>query len=318
VSAPDAAFVNGVLTIDTQYVRPRMDASHLVVDQGHAAFIDTGTHFSVPHLLTALAAAGLEPEAVEYILLTHIHLDHAGGAGRLAQLLPHARVMLHPRGAAHMIDPSILVAATKAVYGEPRFIREYGDIVGIPAERVQAVEDGARLRLGGRTLEFLHTPGHALHHLCIVDRESGEAFTGDTFGVSYREFDTAAGEFIFPTTTPSQFDPEQLHASIDRVLGTGAQAAYLTHYGRVGNLDKLGADLHEDIEAFVRIAQSVAGLTGAADRVRRMTELLFEYLSNRLDRHGFAGTTTQRHALLDGDTELNAAGLHSWLARRKS
>ncbi len=310
-----ASVGEGIIAIDTEYGRPRMDASHLIVDEGHAAFVDTGTYFSVPNLLAALDAQDLDVDAVDYIILTHVHLDHAGGAGRLAAALPRARVLVHPRGAPHIIDPSALVAATKLVYGEERFSREYGEIVGIPADRVEAVEDGRRLVLGRRALEFVHTPGHALHHFCILDRESAEVFTGDTFGVSYREFDTADGEFIFPTTTPSQFDPTQLHASIDRILESRPETAYLTHYSRVRNVEKLSRDLHSDIDAFVRIARSVAS---EPDRVDRITSMLFDHLSARLDRHGFAGDDAQRHAVLDGDVALNAAGLHSWLSRRTS
>jgi glyoxylase-like metal-dependent hydrolase (beta-lactamase superfamily II) len=201
------------------------------------------------------------------------------------------------------------------VYGETRFIEEYGEIVAIPAERVETVEDGRHIELGHRRLEFMHTPGHALHHVCIVDRDARVVFTGDTFGVSYRELDTAAGEFIFPTTTPSQFDPAQLHASIDRILETKLRHAYLTHYSRVGHVEKLGRDLHSDIDACVAIARSAAG---EADPVERMKPLLFEHLSARLDRHGFRGGDSERHAVLDGDIALNAAGLHSWLSRRRA
>jgi glyoxylase-like metal-dependent hydrolase (beta-lactamase superfamily II) len=305
----------GIVLVDTEYVRPRMDASHLIIDAGRAAFVDTGTAHSVPRLLAALESEGLDVDAVDYILLTHVHLDHAGGAGRLAAALPRARVVVHPRGAAHIVDPTVLVAATKVVYGQERFLREYGEIVGIPADRVDPMQDGGRVRLGGRTLEVMHTPGHALHHLCILDRESAEIFTGDTFGVSYREFDTAAGEFIFPTTTPTQFDPAQLHASIDRVLAAKPGTAYLTHYSRVQHVDKLGADLHSDIDVFVGIARHIAA--GPA-RAERIAEALFEHLSLRLDRHGFTGDTALRHAVLDGDVSLNAAGLASWLSRRPS
>jgi glyoxylase-like metal-dependent hydrolase (beta-lactamase superfamily II) len=305
----------GIFAIDTEFVRRRMDASHLIVDDGHAAFVDTGTDLSVPNLLAALAAQDLDVDAVDYIFLTHIHLDHAGGAGRLAAALPRARVLVHPRGAAHIIDPAMLIAATKGVYGEERFAKEYGEILSIPAQRVETVEDGRRIRMGRRTLEFFHTPGHAMHHFCIADRDTAEVFTGDTFGLSYREFDTAAGEFIFPTTSPSQFDPEQLHASIDRILEYKPKTAYLTHYSRVRHIDRLGADLHSEIDAFARIARSVAE---TPHRVERMKPMLFDHLSARLIAHGFAGGAAQRHAMLDDDVALNAAGLHSWLSRRST
>ena len=306
---------DGVIAIDTEYVRPRMDACHLIVDAGRAAFVDAGTAFSVPNLLKALAAQDLAVEDVDYLVLTHIHLDHAGGAGQLAAALPRARVVMHPRGAAHMIDPTILIAATKAVYGEARFAQEYGEIIPIPKERVDIAEDGQKIQIGGRTLELMHTPGHALHHLCVVDRERGDVFAGDTFGVSYRELDSAAGEFIFPTTSPTQFDPEQLHASIDRILSVKPNSIYLTHYSRVGQADKLGRDLHADIDAFVGMAGSVPP---GPDRVEVLGARLFDYLSARLTRQGGTADLAQRHAVMDGDIALNAAGLVAWLSRRKS
>jgi len=306
---------DGIIVVDTHYVRPNLDASHLIVDGGRAAFVDTGTQLSVPSLLAALASHDLSVDDVDYILLTHVHLDHAGGAGGLAAALPRARVLLHPRGVRHVIDPSVLVAAAKAVYGESKFVAQHGNVSGIAAERVAAVADGERIKLGTRTLEFVHTPGHALHHVCIVDRDSQAVFTGDTFGVSYREFDTAAGEFIFPTTSPSQFDPEQLHASIDRILAFKPRTAYLTHYGPVREVEKLGGQLHADIDEFVRIASRAAN---HPDRIEQMAVAIFDYLSMRLDEHGFSAEATLRHALLDGDVALNAAGLDVWLSRRST
>jgi glyoxylase-like metal-dependent hydrolase (beta-lactamase superfamily II) len=302
----------GIFAVDTEHLRPRLDASHLIVDDGRAAFVDTGTHFSIPNLLGALAAERIDAADVDYIFLTHVHLDHAGGAGRLAAALPRAKVLVHPRGAAHMVDPSKLIAATKAVYGERMFGEHYGEILPIPAARVVAVEDGDRVRLGRRTFEFLYTPGHALHHLCIVDRDAGELFSGDTFGLSYKEFDTAGREFIFTTTSPSQFDPAQLHASVTRVMDQKPRAVYLTHYSRVNQVDRLGEDLHRDIDVFVRIAQDVASLP---DRAARMAPRIFDHLSMRLDEHGYLGDEAQRHALLDLDVGLNADGLDAWLTR---
>jgi glyoxylase-like metal-dependent hydrolase (beta-lactamase superfamily II) len=302
----------GVFAVDTEHLRPRLDASHLIVDDGRAAFVDTGTHFSIPNLLGALAAERIDAADVDYIFLTHVHLDHAGGAGRLAAALPRAKVLVHPRGAAHMVDPSKLIAATKAVYGERMFGEHYGEILPIPAARVVAVEDGDRVRLGRRTFEFLYTPGHALHHVSIVDRDAGELFSGDTFGISYKEFDTAGREFIFTTTSPSQFDPVQLHASVTCIMEQKPRAVYLTHYSRVNQVDRLGVDLHTDIDVFVRIAQNAASVP---DRAAWMAPRIFDYLSMRLDEHGYSGDAAQRHALLDLDVRLNADGLDAWLAR---
>ncbi len=212
------SFPHGITAVDTDYVRPRLDASHLLVRGGRGAFVDTGTSHSVPALLRALASKDLDPADVDYVFLTHIHLDHAGGAGELMRYLPNAKVVVHPRGAAHVVNPDKLIAGTKAVYGEAEFARLYGEIPGIAAERVVEAPEGLLVKFGGSDLLLIHTPGHALHHYCIVDQTSDSIFTGDTFGISYRVFDTAKGSFIFPATTPVHFNPEQAHASLDRLM----------------------------------------------------------------------------------------------------
>jgi glyoxylase-like metal-dependent hydrolase (beta-lactamase superfamily II) len=306
------ALGDGIFVVDTEHVRPQADASYLIIEGGHAAFVDTGTARSVPNLLGALAALDIHVERVDYVLLTHVHLDHAGGAGALMASLPRARIVVHPRGAPHLTDPGKLVAGTKAVYGEEAYAAQFGDAVPIPAERVVTVEDGERLVFGARTLEFLHTPGHALHHLCVLDRDTREVFTGDTFGVSYRESDTAAGPFVFPTTSPPQFDPAQLRASVARIAALEPRCAYLTHYGRVDAVRKLARDLDTEIDAFARIARAGAA---APDRVPRIGRELFAHLSRRLQAHGYAGDARAQHDLLDGDVALNADGLDAWLRR---
>jgi glyoxylase-like metal-dependent hydrolase (beta-lactamase superfamily II) len=302
----------GVIAIDTEMLRPRLAASHLIVADGRAAFVDVGTTLSAPRLMEALAASDVDPRDVDYIFLTHIHLDHAGGAGEMARRLPRAQVVMHPRAAAHMIDPAKLIAATRAVYGEEHFLRNYGAILPVPAARIRVVEDGERIGLGSRTFEFLHTPGHALHHVSLFDRAAREMFTGDTFGISYREFDTAAGEFLFATTSPTQFDPQQLHLSVDRILKLAPEAVYLMHYSRVGHVGRLGADMHADIDVCVRLAQ---GAAAAPDPAAAIAPRLFAHLSQRLDAHGCMLADAERHALLDGDVELNSAGLAAWLSR---
>ncbi len=302
----------GVYLIDTLYQRPGLAGSHLVVDGGRAAFVDTGAAPAAPRLLAALDELGLAREQVDYLFLTHVHLDHAGGAGQLIAALPNARAVLHPRGAPHLIKPAKLIAGSIEVYGEERFRALYGEILPVPAERVIVTEDGTRIALGGRTFEFIDAPGHAKHHHCPIDLDHREVYSGDNFGICYREFDTAAGPFMLPTTTPVQFDPDALHATIDRLMSYHPQRVYQTHFGPVEDLERLARDLHSSLVELVRIARTHAG---APDRRDRIAADMFRHFSVRLDEHGYGGDLAERHRLLDDDVRLNADGLGVWLDR---
>lgn len=305
-------FEHGITAIDTDYVRPLLDASHLIVRDGRAAFVDTGTTYSVPNLLGALEQKGIERDAVDYVLLTHVHLDHAGGAGELMRHLPDAKVLVHPRGTGHLVDPAKLIAGTKAVYGATEFARLYGEIPPIPAERVVSVDDGMRVQLGGSELQFIHTPGHALHHYCIVDADSRSVFTGDTFGISYRVFDSSRGPFIFPATTPVHFDPQQAHASLDRIMAFRPKACFLTHYSRVTDLQRLAADLHRSLDKLVEIAETSAAET---DRIGSMKHQMHAWLTRRVREHGCSLDQESVDSWLEMDVDLNAKGLAVWLDR---
>lgn len=306
-------FEHGITAIDTEYFRPYLDASHLIVRNGRAAFVDTGTTHSVPNLLAALEQKGIGREQVDYVLVTHVHLDHAGGAGALMQALPNARLVAHPRGARHMASPEKLIQGTIAVYGEHQFHKLYGEIPPIPQERIIEVADGDELRLGDSVLEFIHTPGHAEHHYCIVDRTANALFTGDTFGISYRELATDKGPFIFVTSTPVQFDPQAMHASIDRLLSFGADSAYLTHYSRVTGLERLADDLHADVDAYVDIAKRAAGSDDTASAILLGMR---DHMAARLEAHGSTLTTDEVTHFLAGDIALNSHGLAIWLSRQ--
>jgi glyoxylase-like metal-dependent hydrolase (beta-lactamase superfamily II) len=301
---------HGIHVIDTGFHRPRFDASFLLVEAGRGAFVDTGTSHSVPRLLEALAAAGLAREAVDFVIATHVHLDHAGGVGRLMQQLPNAQLVVHPRGARHLIDPAALLDGARAVYGAEEVSRAYGDVPGVAAERVLQTADGMQLSLAGRPLQFIDTPGHARHHHCIWDERSRGFFTGDTFGLSYREFDTAAGAWLLPTTTPVQFDPVALRASVQRMLGYAPRWMYLTHFGRIGEVARLGASLLAQLEAMVQLGLS---LRTHADRHAALKRGLAEQYMQVLARHGCTLPREQALNLLAMDLELNAQGLAIWL-----
>lgn len=302
--------LHGIHTIDTGFVRPQFDAAYLLVERGRAAFIDCGTNHAVPRLLAALDEAGLSPAAVDWLILTHVHLDHAGGAGELIARLPNARLLVHPRGARHMIDPAQLWAGASAVYGEAVMEQTYGRLRPIAAERVVEAADGHVVELAGRALRCLDTPGHARHHLCVFDARANVCFTGDTFGLSYREFDGAHGPFILPTTSPVQFDPVALHASIDRLLALRPAAMYLTHYGRVEEVARLAADLHAQIDAMVALARAAAG---QPDRHAALMASLTDLYAERAHAHGWTHGREALRQLLAMDIELNAQGLAIWL-----
>jgi glyoxylase-like metal-dependent hydrolase (beta-lactamase superfamily II) len=303
-------FEDGITAVDTEYVRPGLDASHLLIQDGRAAFIDTGTSHSTPLLLAALAEKGLAPEQVDWVFVTHVHLDHAGGAGALMAALPNATAVLHPRGARHMIDPAKLIEGSKSVYGEQAFNDLYGEIRPIPAARVRTVEDGDRLSLGSREFEFIHTEGHARHHYCIIDPAASAVFTGDCFGISYRELDTAAGPFAFPTTTPVHFDPDAAHETIRRLLSYKPQRAFLTHYSCVHAPAALAPQLHRDLEEYVKIANAHRNDNDPEGSIRAA---LRDWTWARLDEHGFDPDPDLRDEILRLDLALNAQGLAVWL-----
>jgi len=303
---------HGITAVDAEYLYPGHAAAHIIHDAGRAAFVDVGANSSVPYLLGALAELGIAREAVDYLLLTHVHLDHAGGAGALMRELPNARAVLHPRGAPHMIDPAKLIAGSQAVYGEVRFRRLYGELLPIAAERVQVVGDGERVRLGGRTLELIHTPGHAQHHYAVVDEAHASIFTGDTFGISYRALDTEQGAFITPSTVPTQFDPEQHIASIDRMLQFRPESMYLMHFSRVTDVPRLAGMLKEQITELARIARVAAGAPDRATRIRADMLALWLALARR---HGCRLSDAEIERALAGDLTLNTQGLIAWLGR---
>jgi glyoxylase-like metal-dependent hydrolase (beta-lactamase superfamily II) len=305
---------HGIHTLDTAFQRDHFDAAYLIVENGHGAFVDCGTNHSVPNLLAALSSAGLRPDDVDWLLVTHVHLDHAGGAGALMARLPNARLVVHPRGARHMIDPSKLIAGATAVYGEAEMQRSYGEIQPVPESRVVVAEDGHVVDLQGRELVCIDTPGHARHHYCVWDARSRGWFTGDTFGLSYRELDSANGPFVLPTSSPVQFEPEELKASIARLLARGPQWMYLTHYGRVGDVERLSRDLYTQIDAMVAIARDC---DGRPDRHRCLVEALRILYLQRAHAHGCPLDDDGVEKVLGMDIELNAQGLASWLDRGK-
>ncbi|MBF0622210.1 MAG: MBL fold metallo-hydrolase [Magnetococcales bacterium] len=301
--------------IDTGYHRPGCTGSYLMESMGRAAFIETGHANAVPRLMDALEYRGLSPNTVDYVIVTHVHLDHAGGAGALLEKLPNALLVVHPAGAQHMVDPSRLIAGTRVVYGDDQFQKNFGSVVAVDPSRVIAVPDGYLLTLGDRQLTILDTPGHARHHICIWDAYSRGLFTGDAFGLSYRAFDGLEGPYIFPATTPIQFDPMTAIQTVDRLSALNPTQLFLTHFGMIN----WNTVVRDAMITQLKMIQSWRertewrGQTGPQRR-RWIEAQVKQWIVEGLRTHMHGALTAQDRTLLNMDMELNAQGIDCWLA----
>jgi len=301
---------DGVYTVDTGFERDCFDASYLILDEGEAAFIDVGTNYSIPRLIQTLVELGLTPVDVRYVILTHIHLDHAGGAGEMMRLCPNAQLIVHSRGVRHMIEPSALRLGAVAVYGEDAVHAAYGTLLPVDALRITEAGEGFEIPLGSRVLRCLDTPGHAKHHIAIWDAKSKGVFTGDTFGLSYREFDTEKGGYVMPTTTPIQFDPVALKDSVERIAALKPDCIFPTHFSRVDDIPKLKSLFLEQLDEMVSLA---IGLKEDVQRHENLKKGLLDIYVKHLNEHGCRFTKDQIADFLKIDLELNAQGIEVWL-----
>jgi glyoxylase-like metal-dependent hydrolase (beta-lactamase superfamily II) len=307
-------YAGGIVALDSGMARPLMAACYLLETDDALALIEVGNNASVERILKLIESRGRSPHEVSHVIVTHVHLDHAGGAGELMARLPNAQFVVHPRGARHMIDPSRLEASARGVYGDEAFDAMHGTLKPIPAERMITMEDGDSLLVGGRPLSFMDAPGHARHHFCVWDEQTSGWFTGDTFGLSYRDFDTANGAFIFPTTTPTQFDPEALIASIDRMMEKSPENMYLTHFGRVRDVEQMVSRLKAAINDFVDIAETHAN---DENRTGAIEAGMMDWLLDGAREHGVTLPEQQVREIVQDDVVLNTQGIEFWLDRRE-
>lgn len=305
---------HGIHCIDSGYYRPQLAAVYLVVDAGEAAVIETATTLTLPTVLAALEQCGVAPEQVRWIMPTHVHLDHAGGAGALLARCPNATLVVHPLGARHLIDPSRLIAGTIAVYGEQRMHELYGEIVPAPAERVREAPDGSRWQLGRRELLVRDTPGHARHHYGIWDEASRGWFSGDVYGIAYRELYCHGAPFVMPTTTPVQFEFDAMLSSIELLMAAEPRYCYLTHFGRIEASAVHARSLQRQLREYLRLTH--ASTPGEA-RQQQLADALFDYTLGLLRAAGNERSESELRELLRMDMQLNAQGLLMWLQRQQ-
>lgn len=308
---------DGIYKIETHYLHQEGIAScYLLEDNGELAFVETNTNYAVPYLLETVAKLGFTPKDVKYVIITHIHLDHAGGTGLLMSLLPHATLVVHARGRKHMSDPEKLIEGVKAVYGEEKYKELYGEILPVPAERIHAVNGTDTLRLGERQLDFIDSPGHAKHHLFVFDRKTQSVFSGDAFGISYPRFAHEGFRLYFPSTSPVQFDPATSLESYRKIVDLNPARILLTHYGSIDDI----AGAHAQLKEWIHFStETAAKRYDEGLREKELYKTLYHDIVSHFDRmvrdgRG-SGLTPEDKDFLFLDSDLNAQGLALYIEK---
>ncbi|GAA0465390.1 MBL fold metallo-hydrolase [Alkalibacillus silvisoli] len=276
---------HGISLIDLYDLELPKRTGAYVIEGDELTIVETSASPSVPYLLKGLDDLGLNLEDVKHIIVTHIHLDHAGGVGLLLEKCPNATVYVHPRGKQHLKDPSKLIKGAKAVYGE-KFDELFDPIVPVPEGRLQEQDDSSQLNLGDRTLTFYDTPGHAKHHFSIHDSKSNSIFTGDTIGVYYPDLLEFDVEFVLPSTSPNQFDPDIMLDSLGRVESLEVDAINFGHYGQSRNPKRVYAQIREWLPRFLEVSEAALESHQGAnldDQTEAVQKALFDLIAQHLD-----------------------------------
>jgi glyoxylase-like metal-dependent hydrolase (beta-lactamase superfamily II) len=302
---------DGITAIDTfMGGHPRYTAGYLL-DAAEPTLVETGPATSVEPVAAALDALGVGPDDLTHIVVTHIHLDHAGGVGHLARRFPRATVWVHARGASHLADPTRLVKSATRVWGEEQMRSVFGPVDPVPADRLRRLSDGAVIDLVDRRLDVLDTPGHASHHVALVDSRSGAVFTGDALGIHVPDLPV-----LRPATPPPEFDLERYVASIERIRARARSVLLFAHFGPLADVEAT-CDL-----AVVRVRE----WTGVARRAMRAGADPDE-LAARLEAAALRDIPTGADAELDLDAledrlrllssiRMNAQGLARYWRKR--
>jgi len=290
---------------------PGRTSSFIVAGEKGVALVETGPTPSTNFILEALDLLEISREKVLYVFVTHIHLDHAGGAGNLITNLPNAYLAVHPRGARHMVSPEKLEAAARSIYGE-RFEPFFEKIVPTPIERVIETTDGQEFDLGGRTLTVFHTLGHARHHQVVVDSLTKGLFSGDAAGVLnsliWKKFKKA---FIYPSTPASEFEPEKMILELRRFLSLGLTKIYYTHFGVVENPEEVFNYLISEVAEYEKLGREVLAQNLGVEELRKVLTYRV-YLE--ASKKGISLDEEIRKSF-ELDLELNAGGIIHYLTK---
>jgi glyoxylase-like metal-dependent hydrolase (beta-lactamase superfamily II) len=297
----------GITGVDTMMTGRPVVTSAYLIHAGEPALVETGPTTSVEAVLAGLASLDLGPADLAHIVVTHIHLDHAGGLGRLAAAFPSATVWVHQRGAPHVVDPTKLVASAARVYGEDRMSRMFGPVDPTPEERVRPVDEGDLIPLGDRTLDVMYTPGHASHHVSLVDSGTGAVFTGDALGVHLPDV-----RVLQPATPPPDIDVELGVESIERIRDRAETLLLFSHFGPVTEVEELCTIAAARLRRWAGIVREAMDETEDLDRI---AELLRTRTADEFEDAPGSRDEIDRFEIL-ADMRNNAAGLVRYWRKR--
>ncbi|OQY40637.1 MAG: hypothetical protein B6229_01125 [Spirochaetaceae bacterium 4572_7] len=307
---------NNIDIIDSGLIRTNFAGTYLLESKKEVALVEVSTSHAKSQILRTLQSRNIKLEQIKYLFITHIHLDHAGGAGTMMELFPNAKLIVHPSGSKHMIDPSKLIAGANAVYGEDIVRKDYGTIVPISSSRVIEAKDGEEFNLGDRVLTTIHTPGHARHHMSIYDSKSQGIFTGDSFGLSYPEMTVNGNKFYQPTTTPTAFEMDKMIASIDKMLNFKPKKLFFTHYGVSSNPLETKKQIIQRLSQYEKLTKE--SWDGTITDVKKLEDKLSDYYVKEGINHGVSLNRNKIRTLFNIDIKLNAMGLSLWYNRLMS
>jgi glyoxylase-like metal-dependent hydrolase (beta-lactamase superfamily II) len=295
----------GITGVDTWMAgRTRVTSAYLL-HGAQPALVETGPTTSVEAVTAGLNSLGLGPDDLAHIVVTHIHLDHAGGVGTLSHHFNRATIWVHERGAPHLADPTKLVHSATRVYGEERLQELFGPVEAVPPERLRAVTGGDRIELTERSLEVLYTPGHASHHVALVDSQSGAVFTGDALGIHLPDV-----RVLRPATPPPDIDVELGVESITRIRERAQNLLLFSHFGPVTEVDELCDIAARRLRKWADIVRDALEETDDLDRV---TELLERRTADEFEPA--QAEDRERYEILSG-MRTNAEGLIRYWKKR--
>ena len=270
---------SGLDYVDLNFLgRPQIIATGILHGPPGVALVDPGPATTLDNLTTALTRKGIRFEDVRQLLLTHIHLDHAGASGTIVERFPHVEVVVHGRGAPHLADPSKLLVSAGRLYGQD-MDRLWGEVKPVPQDRMRVVEGGETLTVAGREVVVAYTPGHASHHVSYLDTASRVAFVGDTAGIR-----RGSGSYVMPPTPPPDIDLESWRDSEKKILDWEPDTLFLTHFGPFHGARQHLQAMFQNMSDWSRIVRRLLSDTSMSDddRQARFTDEAYSDLRRQV------------------------------------